>query len=304
MATFSEFVQAQAHQEEIRATRVGGLGGSDAAMVLRVALRGLSALTATDTKRLCVMMGTAEGDQWGGNAYTNAGHAFEDYAEQHLPLGNTYEREKKIERKLALNFDTFAHADFYFGDDAVCECKYVQKPTDKVLSTYAEQIQWYYMLGAKQVFLYHGQGNVDPFEVEDAAIVAVGRNERMIELLIDGIKIIDQAITDGWRPEIPDKVGVQELPMLVSDAFAELAQIKEEEAMLKVRKDAATSVLKEYMEAMGYNGIVGEEKTIVYTRATVGRTFDVAKFLQAHPEYAKVDEYWKEIKRASSISMK
>ena len=44
--------KAQAHAEEIKQTRIGGLGGSDAAMVLRIGQRGLSALTATDTKRL------------------------------------------------------------------------------------------------------------------------------------------------------------------------------------------------------------------------------------------------------------
>ena len=55
---------AKAHAQEIANTRKGGLGGSDAAMVLRIAERGLAGLTATDTRRLCVMIGTAEQPQF------------------------------------------------------------------------------------------------------------------------------------------------------------------------------------------------------------------------------------------------
>ena len=36
---------AQAHAQEIQQTRIGGLGGSDAALVLRIAERGLAGLT-------------------------------------------------------------------------------------------------------------------------------------------------------------------------------------------------------------------------------------------------------------------
>ena len=68
---------AQAHAQEIANTRKGGLGGSDAAMVLRIAERGLAGLTATDMRRLCVMIGTAEQPQF-ETPYTNAGHALEE----------------------------------------------------------------------------------------------------------------------------------------------------------------------------------------------------------------------------------
>lgn len=301
---------AQAHAQEIANTRKGGLGGSDAAMVLRIAERALTGLTATDMRRLCVMIGTAEQPQF-ETPYTNAGHAFEEYAENVLPFGGgTYEREKYITKPLADQFKTFAHADFAFVDVSglnVIECKYVQKPTAKVIETYFAQLQWYYMLGAQKVFLYHGTGAVDPFCVEEAQIVPVDRDEKTVEMLLQGIKILNDALREGWTPQVPDKMNVADAAESVQKAFAEMQAVKAEEAALKARKDNAAETLKEWCEAFSLTGLynVGEDKhQLIYTRATVGKTFDSAKFLAEHPEYKDAPEYWKETSRAASVTFK
>ena len=301
---------AQAHAQEIANTRKGGLGGSDAALVLRIAERGLAGLTATDIRRLCVMIGTAEQPQF-ETPYTNAGHAFEEYAENVLPFGGgTYEREKYITKPLADQFKTFAHADFAFVDVSglnVVECKYVQKPTEKVIEQYFAQLQWYYMLGAQKVVLYHGTGAVDPFLVEEAQLVPVERDETTVEMLLQGIKILNDALREGWTPQVPDKMNVADAAELVQKAFVEMQAVKAEEAALKARKDKAAATLKEWCEAFSLTGLynVGEEKhQIIYTRATVGKTFDSAKFLAEHPEYKDAPEYWKETSRAASVTFK
>ena len=305
---------AQAHAQEIANTRKGGLGGSDAAMVLRIAERGLAGLTATDIRRLCVMIGTAEQPQF-ETPYTNAGHAFEEYAEQVLPLGTTYEREKYMAKPLADQFKTFAHADFVADmvDEkgnlwsAVVECKYVQKPTSKVIETYFAQLQWYYMLGAQKVVLYHGTGAVDPFCVEEAQLVPVERDDKTVEMLLQGIKILNDALREGWTPQVPDKMNVADAAELVQKAFAEMQAVKAEEAALKARKDNAAATLKEWCEAFSLTGLynVGEDKhQLIYTSATVGKTFDSAKFLAEHPEYKDAPEYWKETSRAASVTFK
>ena len=301
---------AQAHAQEIANTRKGGLGGSDAALVLRIAERGLAGLTATDMRRLCVMIGTAEQVQF-ETPHTNAGHAFEEYAENVLPFGGgTYEREKYMTKPLADQFKTFAHADFAFVDVSglnVVECKYVQKPTAKVIETYFAQLQWYYMLGAQKVVLYHGTGAVDPFCVEEAQLVPVERDEKTIEMLLQGIKILNDALREGWAPQVPDKMNVADAAELVQRAFVEMQAVKAEEAALKARKDKAAATLKEWCEAFSLTGLynVGEEKhQLIYTRATVGKTFDSAKFLAEHPEYKDAPEYWKETSRAASVTFK
>lgn len=301
---------AQAHAQEIVNTRKGGLGGSDAALVLRIAERGLAGLTATDMRRLCVMIGTAEQVQF-ETPHTNAGHAFEEYAENVLPFGGgTYEREKYMTKPLADQFKTFAHADFAFVDVSglnVIECKYVQKPTAKVIETYFAQLQWYYMLGAQKVVLYHGTGAVDPFCVEEAQLVPVERDEKTVEMLLQGVKILNDALRDGWTPQVPDKMNVADAAELVQRAFVEMQAVKAEEAALKARKDKAAATLKEWCEAFALTGLynVGEEKhQLIYTRATVGKTFDSAKFLAEHPEYKDATEYWKETSRAASVTFK
>ena len=298
---------AQAHAKEIKQTRVGGLGGSDAALVLRVATKGLAGLTATDLKRLCVMCGTYVQDDLGGNAYTNAGHAFEDYAEANL--GKNYQRELVMTQKLALNFKTFAHADFAYingKDTQVVECKFVQQTTARVVAKYYAQLQWYYMLGAKSVRIYHGTGNAEPFEVIDTHLENVERDEEIINLLLKGIKLLDDALSSGWRPEPVEKEVLSNTPEVVQKAFAEMEEIKNMEAELKARKDAAAGTLKQYLEDWGFTGILAEgtKHQVIYTKGSVSKTFDAAAFLKDHPEWHEHPEYWKTTNRASIVSFK
>ena len=306
---------AQAHAQEIKQTRVGGLGGSDAALVLRVATKGLAGLTATDLKRLCVMCGTYVQEDFGCNAYTNAGHAFEDYAEKNLPWGiadNTpknYQRELVMSQKLALNFKTFAHADFAVidgNDTHVIECKFVQQNSAKVVSKYYAQLQWYYMLGAKSVQLCHGTGNVEPFEVLECSLEKVERDEETINLLLQGVKIIDDALTSGWRPEPLEKEVLSNTPEVIQKAFAELEEVKTIEVELKARKDAAAGTLKQYLEDWGFTGILqeGTKHQVIYTKGGISKSFDAAAFLKDHPEYHEHPEYWKTTNRASSVTFK
>jgi len=300
---------AQAHAQEIKQTRVGGLGGSDAALVLRVGTKGLAGLTATDLKRLCVMCGTYIQDDFGGNAYTNAGHAFEDFAEAYLPLGKNYQREFVMSQKLAFSFKTFAHADFAVIDEKgtlVIECKFVQQNTAKVIAKYFAQLQWYYMLGAKNVCIYHGVGNVEPFEVLEGHLEYIERDEETINLLLHGIKTIDDALRSGWRPEPSEKEVLSNTPDVIQQAFAELAEVKTLEAELKARKDAAAGTLKQYLEGWGFTGILqeGTKHQVIYTKGGVSKTFDAAAFLKDHPEYHEHPEYWKTTNRASSVTFK
>ena len=300
--------KAEQHAEEIRQTRVGGLGGSDAAILLRIGQAGLSALTATDNNRLCVMLGLIPVGGFGGNVYTAAGHKFEDWYEEERPWGEKhYVREAVLEMPFAKNFKTFAHADFLNAETGVVvECKFVQAETEKVLQQYYAQLQWYYMLGAKCVYLMHGQGSVEPFEVVENAPRYVERDQNTIDTMLNGIKILDDALENGWQPAQLEKVTVEETPEIVRKAFEEMDAVKMQEAELKARKDAATAVLKTYCEDWGLSGIVraGENKRqVVYVKASVSRTLDVDKLKAEHPEI-NFDQYYKETKRAASITFK
>lgn len=297
------------HANEIRNTRIGGLGGSDAAMVLRIGMNGLAAATNTDMKRLAVMCGLIEPDNFGGNAYTASGHMFEDWYEDYIvrkaeskateshgeikPLfvnGSTYEREFVMGQTLARNFKTFAHADFAFGNfmnPTIVECKFVTtKTTDKVIDTYMPQLQWYYMLGAKDVHLLHGTGTVEDeqagtkFEVEDGSLVFIPRDENMIKYLLAGIKIIDKALADGWLPVVRERIALADTARTIRDAFHMLESAKRKAQEAKDEEAQAKTVLSQFMSDLGYSCIADEEGGHVVSTVAAKTTtrFDLRAF--------------------------
>lgn len=296
------FEQQQQHNAEIINSRVGGLGGSDAAILLKIGKNGLNALTATDQKRLAVMLGLAEYKPFAGNAYTVAGHLFEDYVDSTVfsdantkaiaELGHNleYQRELKIETKLARNFATFAHADFASLDahPVVVECKYVVgKTTAEVAQQYAAQLQWYYILGASKVALLHGTGNVEPFAVDDAEILIIERDAQVIAAILNGVETLDKAIADGWRPILPDKLDLCECPPVIQQAFANLAKAKEITASAKETESLAKDTINEFLLTFGYAGIIGNEDEngkvhgVTITAGRTTKTFDAKAFTKA-----------------------
>lgn len=309
----ADMQNAQDHAQEIRQTRVGGLGGSDAAILMKIGERGLSALTTTDSKRIAIMLGLCEQTDWGGNAYTNAGHMFEDYAENVLPFNASYKREEFIERKLARNFKTFAHADFTERNDenglerlTVVECKFVQGTTANTISKYYAQLQWYYLLGADAVVLYHGTGTVDPFEVLECEMMQVERDETAIKILLNGIKILDEAIQDGWKPEFVEKIQIECVPEMVQVAFVRWQAIQAEKKELETKENEVKAIIKEYLEYFNFTGIVAQgdvKHQVIYKRGGTNLSFDSAKFLAEHPGFDR-PEYYKKTTTKSSVTFK
>lgn len=298
----------QAHEMEIQQSRVGGLGGSDATIILKIGQNGMQALSPTDHKRLAVMMGLTDMPNWSGNAYTNAGHLFEDYAEETCPWGGGYEREKVLSQPLARNFKVFAHADFAIGEkrDEVVECKFVQEGFNSVKTKYYAQLQWYYMLGAKTVALLHGRGNAEPFEVLETELQIIERDDETIKFLLAGLKTLDEAIASGWKPEVFEKTTIDDCPQTVADAFKELERIHAEKKHLDEAEKAAKDVLKNYLEAFDLSGIMstgGEKHQIIYNKAQIRKTFDVQKFAKDNPSI-NLSGYYKNTKVTASVTFK
>lgn len=304
---------AQEHNAEIKASRVGGLGGSDAKMVLKIGYNGLAALSNTDKERLAVMMGQAEYKEFEPNAAMIAGHLFEDMLAAGNFWGNEdvkdmWKREYKMtdgfEQFNGLSFKLFAHADFY-KDGYVIEAKYSQKDTIDVMDTYNAQFQWYYMLGAKGVRLCHGWGSVEPFEVEDIHIQRIERNEQDIKALERGVKLIEEYVREHKNDGAPastemvtDKLP-QEQQSNVIAIRTRLSQIKFAEDKLADMK----AELLAWMEANNVTHIEDEQCTVTYTSATSKRTFN-SKKAQADFPALKEDKYFNVVPVKSSITFK
>ena len=302
MNEFEKMSEREAHAQEIASSRVGCLGGSDAAMVLKVGRSGIEALSNTDLKRLRVMLGVEERSDFGGNAATKAGHDFEDYVAE---LVTHTQREHRMTGGNFRHFEIIAHADFYDENTrGVIECKNVQKLSSAaVLKRYYAQLQWYYLLGADVVHLLHGRGMEQPFEV--AAFDFVPKNAQTVAELSKGLLLIDEYC----EKVLQEKVETQENTM--SDNLAELVR---EYAKQKAIADAETAKLNEiraeifeHMESNGFGTIKHAELgAVIYKKANTTRSLDTAKVLAAYPELQNDPSLWKvsNVKASVSINLK
>lgn len=297
------------NQDELLKSHAAGFGGSDAKMFAKIGHVGISALSTTEKKRILVALGKMQPETFGGNVYTEAGHLFEEWCEkQGLTAG--CEREKYIERKgMAVNFKTFAHADFYdeaFDTDkvkqhSVYECKYSQDPTDKVHDDYYEQLQWYYLMGATRVVLIHGWGNVLPFEPSDYRAVEIERDDDFIACLRDGIAELDKAVEDGAFDDYDTtEVTVSEMDEETAVACRALgvviARMKEAEKLADEHK----ATLLAWMEQHGVLNIKGDGFSVAYVSPSTRKTFDTKK-AQADFPALKDDKYYKTSQVKSSV---
>ena len=291
--------------EELKRSHENGFGGSDAKMFAKIGTKGIESLSTTEKKRILVALGKMEADDFGGNVYTEAGHLFEDWVAENCDDCKGAERERYLEREgLAKHFKVFAHADFYAeGTGMVYECKYSQDETVKVYEDYFAQLQWYYMLGASKVTLYHGWATVLPFDVVGIMPVDVDRDDEYIYWLRHGIALLDQAIDDGMFDNY-DVTTVTVADMDEETAVAcralcvVIARMKETEQLAEQHK----ATLLAWMEAHGVLNIRGDGFTISYVSPTTRKTFDTKK-AQADFPALKDDQYYKTSAVKSSVKI-
>lgn len=307
MNEFEQLSAAKAHAEEIKTSRVGGLGGSDAAMVLKIGRNGLQSLCNTDVKRLRVMLGLDEPCNFGGNAATEAGHAFEDYIAERLsliyPLG--YTREAKMIGEDFGAFKTFAHADFLTASLKVIECKFVQNTTQEVLGKYYAQLQWYYYLGADCVTLCHGVGGVEPFEVVDYTFLDVPRDESAVEAIRNGLRLILDYCQNEQAGSAPVEVDMQaKQRKLVRKYLTRKRKVD----VMTAEMEQIKAELQAEMEASNIakvSGALDSTNTAVVTfrKGSTRRTLDTTKALARYPELNEQGDLWKTTTAKSSLTI-
>ena len=307
MNEFEQLSAAKAHAEEIKTSRVGGLGGSDATMVLKIGRHSLQALSNTDVKRLRVMLGLDEPCNFGGNAATEAGHAFEDFIAERLkmiyPLG--FEREAKMIGEDFGAFKTFAHADFMTASKKVIECKFVQDTTQNVLAKYYAQLQWYYYLGAEVVTLCHGIGNIEPFAVRDYTFLDVPRDEQAISDIREGLRLILEYCQNEQAGSAPVEVDMQaKQRKLVRKYFTRKRKVDAMTAEMEQIK----AELQAEMEAGNIakiSGAIDKENTatVIFRKGSTRRSLDTTKVLAQYPELNEQGTLWKTTTAKSSITI-
>ena len=302
------------HQQEIENTRVGGFGGSDAALFLRIAKKGgVDGLSNTDLYRIAVAMGIKPYVPVPVTEAMNNGHIFEEsYARMLKDSGNTFEREVKLmPHKLQMqNFAIFAHADFVFYThegryynsqdffDAVHECKFIadeEKSAYDVAETYKAQLQWYYMLGVEYVDLVRGYG--DPMQ-PNIQRIAIDIDEEIIEQLKLGIRLLDEAIESGWVPEIEEEYAAA-MSEKMQNIIADYERLKFQKSAIEEKLEELQKQIVEYMTIGNVAKINASLGTISRTADSIVESFDSKKFEKENPDVYK--QYIKKSTRKGSL---
>ena len=276
------------HQKEIENTRVGGFGGSDAAMFLRIAKKGgVEGLGNTDLYRIAVAMGIKPYAPVSPTEAMNNGHIFEDSYERMLKdSGITFEREVKLVAECQpKNFKIFAHADFVINGKSavkkfviVHECKFIadeEKTVDDVAETYKAQLQWYYMLGVVEyVDLIRGYSEPD-YPITQSLIIE--KNEDIIDSLKLGIRLLDDAISDGWVPEIEEEYAAA-MSEKMQNIIHDYEKLKFQKSAIDQKLEELQKQIVEYMTIGNVAKINASLGTISRTADSVVESFDSDKF--------------------------
>ena len=300
------------HQQEIENTRVGGFGGSDAALFLRIAKRGgVEGLSNTDLYRIAVAMGIKPYVPVSPTEAMNNGHIFEDsYARMLKDSGRTFEREVKLIAECQPeNFHIFAHADFTFNEKVykkkekivlVHECKFIadeNKTADDVAEIYKAQLQWYYLMGAEYVDLIRGYGDPQHPKME---IFEIDEDENIIDNLKLGIRLLDEAISDGWFPEIElEAEYVAAMSEKMQNIIADYERLKFEKSAIEEKLDELQKQIVEYMTIGNVAKINASLGTITRTADSVVESFDSTKFKKENAELYR--NYIKKSTRKGSL---
>lgn len=271
------------HNEEIKATRVGGFGGSDAAMVLAMAERITAGepLTTAQKHRMLQLKGLETRPDF-DSPEIQAGRAFEDdVAKQLEAMG--WDRETYMQPNpnsspaVRQHFKVFAHADFWNPHtNTVTECKWSRKFNhDGLGKQYQAQLQWYYMLGADAVCLT--SDTADGRKTTDVA-----RDDKMVELLKMSLETIDEAfprldlaITEKSCDELPPEVAA-----LMKDIETMTKLMAQDEEMLREKK----AELLAYMDGNNLNKVTTATASMTYTAPSSSIGFDAKKFEKDHPD--------------------
>ncbi len=301
-------LEQQQHQQEIETSRVGGFGGSDAAMFLRIAKKGgVEGLSNTDLYRIAVAMGIKPYVPVSPTEAMQNGHIFEDSYARYLDAqGKPYEREVKLIAEFQpRHFAIFAHADFTFNGKTavkkfviVHECKFIadeEKSAYDVAETYKAQLQWYYLLGAEYVDLIRGYGDPQHPKME---IFEVDEDEEIINQLKEGIRLLDEAINNGWVPEIEEEFA-SAMSEKMQNIIHDYETLKFQKSTIEQKLEELQKQIVEYMTIGNVAKINGTLGTISRTADSVVESFDSKKFEKENPELYK--NYIKKSTRKGSI---
>ena len=303
------------HKQEIINTRVGGLGSSDAKMVVGIAERGT--LNYADKERIAVMLSLAEKRQISSKAI-ELGNIIEDavFDVFKTQFGENIVSNPRYTMELNLDYRVSNHIDFEISTDSTLiwiEHKSTIHGINQALEDYKYQLAWHAMLGedkalkeGKQfkLMLSHYDTNdfAGEFNADKLSIVAVPTNKHYIDKIGKGLLIINEALPAfEWQPN-EGILHASSLPAEINDKCEMMATHLRKIKELTEQVDTFKQRMCELMVANNVKSIVTDAFTITLVEQSVSTTFDKSKFAKEHPDM--VAQYEKKSVRKPYVTIK
>ena len=291
------------HQEEIINTRVGGLGSSDAKMVVAIAERGQ--LNHSDRQRIAVMLGLAEKRQFTTKAI-ELGNIVEDAVFDVLKgyYGDNITSNPRYTINLPVDFRVSNHIDFEISTDDTLiwvEHKSTIHGINQALEDYKYQLAWHAMLGTDKalgegkkfkLFLSHYDTNDfnGTFDASKFGIVEVTPNQHYIDKISKGLLIINEVLPTFEWSEDEGICHASQLPQEINDKCQQIADYLRHIKELTEQVDTFKTKMCELMTDNNVKSIITDHFTITLVEQSVSTTFDKKKFEKEHPELVGVYE--------------
>lgn len=303
------------HKQEIINTRVGGLGSSDAKMVVGIAERGT--LNYADKERIAVMLGLAEKRQITSKAI-ELGNIIEDAVFEvfKTQFGENIVSNPRYEIQLYLDYRVSNHIDFEISTPNELiwvEHKSTIHGINQALESYKHQLAWHAMLGQdkalaegkkfKLLLSHYDTNEFDGvFEANKLSIVEVTPNAHLIDKICKGLLIINEQIpTFEWQPN-EGILHASSLPAEINDKCEMIATHLRKIKEMTEQVDTFKQRMCELMVANNVKSIVTDAFTITLTEQSVSTTFDKSKFAKEHPDM--VAQYEKKQTRKAYVTIK
>lgn len=304
------------HKQEIINTRVGGLGSSDAKMVVGIAERGT--LNYSDKERIAVMLGLAEKRQITSKAI-ELGNIIEDAVFEVFKTQfgeNITSNPRYTMEILTINYRVSNHIDFEISTPNELiwvEHKSTIHGINQALEDYKHQLAWHTMLGQdkaqaegkkfKLLLSHYDTNDFDgEFNADKLSIVAVPANKHYIDKIGKGLLIINEALpTFKWQPN-EGILHASLLPAEINDKCEMMADHLRKIKEMTEQVDQFKSRMCELMVANNVKSIVTDAFTITLVEQSVSTTFDKSKFAKEHPDM--VAQYEKKSVRKPYVTIK
>lgn len=298
------------YKDDVRATRVGCLGSSDAKLIEQVSQIGYVPKSAME--RLAVCKGIIEQEEIPETSAIRAGNEIEMCIYEHLKStnddwqSNVRWESKKFSKR---NCKLIAHPDLCRFDHKektlyIGEVKTTRYNLEQTRHTYASQMYVEYMLGTEQVergwkvkmmLVHYSTEGLDlnepiVFEPERLTVKVIRPKSLSFNIGI-GMDVINDFLETFTEYYKGDEVDSEYLPEHVKQQFEFvtncLREIKEREAYI----DDFKKKLYDFMCEKGIKNIKNDLWTISRVDATEKRSFDSKKYLEdmkaAHPTKTK-----------------